>query len=61
MTKDPNKKQTADLANDLNLEEQIRQRAHALYEERGREHGHDLDDWFRAEAELRTTGLKAAA
>jgi hypothetical protein len=35
-----------------NLEEQIRQRAHELYEARGREDGHDFDDWLRAEAEI---------
>jgi hypothetical protein len=30
----------------------IRQRAYNLYEQRGREDGHDLEDWFRAEAEI---------
>lgn len=30
----------------------IARRAHELFEVRGREHGHDLDDWVRAEAEL---------
>ena len=34
------------------LEHQIRQRAHELYEARGREHGHELEDWFRAEEEM---------
>jgi len=33
-------------------EELVRQRAYQLYEERGREDGHDLDDWLRAEAEM---------
>jgi hypothetical protein len=33
-------------------EELIRQRAYSYYEERGREDGHDLEDWFRAEAEI---------
>ena len=28
-------------------------RAHELYMERGAEPGHDIEDWFRAEAELR--------
>lgn len=32
--------------------EQIRQRAHELYEARGREEGHDLEDWLQAEAEI---------
>jgi hypothetical protein len=27
-------------------------RAYALFEERGREHGRDLDDWLEAEREL---------
>ena len=27
-------------------------RAYERYEERGREHGHDLDDWFEAEREM---------
>ncbi|MEW6246400.1 MAG: DUF2934 domain-containing protein [Nitrospirota bacterium] len=30
----------------------IAQRAYELYERRGREHGHDLDDWLAAEREL---------
>jgi len=34
------------------LEEQIRPRAYELYEARGREDGHDLDDWLQAEAEV---------
>lgn len=32
-------------------EELIRVRAYQLYEERGSENGHDLDDWLRAETE----------
>lgn len=30
----------------------IARRAHELFEARGREHGHDLEDWLRAESEL---------
>jgi Protein of unknown function (DUF2934) len=33
-------------------EELIRQRAYSYYEQRGRDDGHDLDDWLRAEAEI---------
>lgn len=40
-------------------EDIIRARAYQLYEERGCEHGHDLDDWLRAEAEI--VGKKPAA
>jgi len=35
-----------------NFEEAIRLRAYSIYEQRGREHGHDLDDWLIAEAEV---------
>jgi len=33
------------------LEDEIRSRAFALYQERGEEQGHDVNDWLRAEAE----------
>jgi HEAT repeat protein len=33
-------------------EEYIRLRAYKLFEQRGREHGHDIDDWLQAEAEI---------
>jgi len=46
----------------LELTEQlIRERAYRLYEERGREHGHDLDDWFKAEGEVIWRETKRAA
>lgn len=32
--------------------DEIRRRAYELYERRGREDGHDLEDWFRAEEEV---------
>jgi hypothetical protein len=32
--------------------QEIRVRAYELFEQRGREPGHDLDDWLQAEAEL---------
>ena len=34
------------------LQDQVRARAFQLYEQRGRDEGHDLDDWLQAEAEL---------
>ncbi len=34
------------------LQDQIRSRAYQLYEQRGRDDGHSLDDWLQAEAEL---------
>ena len=36
----------------VSLEEQIAQRAHELWAQRGREHGSDLADWFQAEREV---------
>jgi len=54
------KKPPATVASDpQGLEHQIRQRAHELYEERGREDGHELDDWLRAEEEV--TGRRVRA
>lgn len=34
------------------LEDRIRNRAYYLYEKRGYVHGHALDDWLEAKAEL---------
>ncbi len=34
------------------LHAQITQRAYELYEQRGREHGHDVDDWREAERQV---------
>jgi len=36
----------------IQLEERIRLRAYELYEQRGANHGHELDDWLQAEWEL---------
>jgi hypothetical protein len=61
MAKEPTEKQAANVITDPNLEQEIRRRAYALYEERGRGDGHDIDDWLRAEAELNAATQKAAA
>jgi uncharacterized protein len=37
---------------DPSYDHQIKVRAYELFEQRGREHGHDLDDWLQAEVEL---------
>jgi hypothetical protein len=42
--------QTTELTNEL--QEQVRHRAHELYEQRGRVDGLASDDWFQAEAEI---------
>jgi hypothetical protein len=41
---------------ELELENQISLRAYELYEARGREDGHEQEDWLRAEEEI--TGKK---
>src|SRR5687768_15158905 len=35
------------------IHDDIARRAYQLYEERGREHGRDQEDWYQAERELR--------
>ena len=59
-TPDPTEKMLATEAHP-NLEEEIRRRAYQLFEERGREDGHDLDDWLRAEAEISAAAKTTAA
>jgi len=36
----------------VNFQEQISRRAYEIYERRGREAGHEVEDWLEAEAEL---------
>jgi Protein of unknown function (DUF2934) len=45
---------------DLDLEDQIRERAYELYEARGGEDGHDEEDWFRAKEELTIKKFRTA-
>ena len=53
MNENPSKKPPATVTSEpQELEHEIRLRAQELYEERGREDGHELDDWLRAEAEI---------
>ncbi len=44
-----------------NVEETIRTLAYELYEERGREGGHELDDWLRAEEEITRSKTRTTA
>lgn len=37
---------------ELDLDERIRRRAHAIYLERGGQAGSDVDDWLQAEHEI---------
>ncbi len=61
MPKNPTKNKTDDRIADPSLEEMIRVRAYALYEERGKQDGHDVEDWLRAEAELTAETARTAA
>jgi hypothetical protein len=54
-------KTTPNVIADPKLEKEIRRRAYVLYEQRGREDGHDIDDWLRAETELTAQAMKTAA
>jgi hypothetical protein len=40
------------IAENLPIEERVRQRAYELYVERGNESGSELDDWLQAEDEI---------
>lgn len=43
------------------LQEKIRRRAYELYQARGREDGHDAEDWLQAEAELSSQRTRTVA
>jgi hypothetical protein len=57
-------KEKTGTAQELTLEEsgsrleKIRERAYELFAERGCEHGHDLEDWMRAEKEISNAGAE---
>ncbi len=57
MSGNRNHKPEATVSNDLSQAqmEKIRQRAYELFEARGREEGHELEDWLQAEAEVAAT------
>ena len=43
---------SAGVASTSQIQEEIRERAYQLYEQRGKIEGRDLEDWLEAEAEL---------
>ncbi len=43
------------------LQEQIRRRAYELYEQSGRDDGHELDHWLQAESEVTQQKAKTVA
>lgn len=49
---EPNRSQSSSTARPVQHEE-VARLAHRYWAERGGQHGHDVEDWFRAEQELR--------
>ena len=43
------------------VQERVSRRAYELYEARGREDGHDVEDWLRAESEVAHQQSKSLA
>jgi Protein of unknown function (DUF2934) len=63
MNDNPPKKQPTTGISELQefeLEYQIRLRAYQLYEARGQETGHELEDWFRAKEEIAIKKFRTA-
>jgi len=54
------KSPTAVTSDPQDREHQIRLRAHELYEARGREDGHEVEDWLRAEEEIAVKKFRTA-
>jgi hypothetical protein len=61
MESNPPKKSPARTSENNDLESKIRLRAFELYQDRGGEDGHDVEDWLRAEEELLKKKVRAAA
>jgi hypothetical protein len=62
MNDNPPKKQPATVNSEPHeIEHQIRLRAYELYEARGRENGHDQEDWVRAEVEITNKNARTVA
>jgi Protein of unknown function (DUF2934) len=62
MPKDVTKKPpTAVTTDQQELENQIRLRAYELYEARGRQDGHEKEDWFRAKEEIAIKKFRTAS
>jgi hypothetical protein len=61
MSPDATKKPPTAVATDQQeLEDQIRLRAYELYEARGHEDGHELEDWYRAKEEITIKKFRTA-
>ena len=61
MNVSPPKKLTATATREpQKIDHEIRLRAHQLYVARGRENGHEVEDWLRAEEELTRKKFRTA-
>jgi hypothetical protein len=56
---DPRKTNTISFEQESISGEEIARRAYQLFEERGAAPGYDLDDWYRAEQDLREEHRRA--
>ena len=49
------------MASTATVEEKVRMRAFELFEKRGRQGGHELEDWLAAEKEIKGLNVKINA
>ena len=61
MNEHPPKKLPTAINEPEELEQQIRLRAYELYEERGRENGRELEDWYRAKEQITIKKFRTAS
>jgi hypothetical protein len=61
MNSTPRKKSPTAINEPQELEHQIRERAYELYETRGKEPGHELEDWYRAKEEITIKKYRTAS
>jgi len=61
MNAHPPKKLPTAINEPQELEDQVRERAYELYEERGRQDGHDEEDWLSAKKEITIKKYRTAS
>ncbi|MFZ5863118.1 MAG: DUF2934 domain-containing protein [Nitrospirota bacterium] len=55
------RQQSASAPHDFPLHVKITERAYQLFEQRGRVHGHHVEDWLRAEQEIKAAWGRSPA
>jgi hypothetical protein len=53
------RKRNLEISKTPEMRSRVAHRAYQLFERRGRDHGRDMDDWFRAEQEILCEQLDA--